>query len=257
MHFLDSPNLRADLRKEVVACADKRYYHPTMAALYDGMVAEHGLPGAANYLSHIMDEAKPKVEVLLEQRKAQGLIRDLDQTRKSVAGHAFQSLTLYALASLQAEGLIPKHVICTLKTQKNKKIGNSIIHVGPEEMKPDADLLVYSDRDDDDPVCLFSLKTSLRERAGQTHRWKVLMDIVISPNCHSIKEKYGLKYFGSKNFRMGLITPNFYDELTNPGSQHAGLLRFFEHVYLTKPGEWKSPILSFAAVAADIRRIYA
>ena len=254
MRFVDSPNLHPDLCREVGEHAEKRYYHSTMTRLYDAAVEEYGLPEAVAHLTDIMCAAQPEVEALIQQRVGLGVIRDADQTRKSLAGNGFQCLVLYALASLQAGGLIPKHVVCTIRTQNHPRIGGGVIQVGPETIKPDADLLVYSARATDGPVCLFSLKTSLRERAGQTHRWKILMDIVTSADCHSIKDKYDLRYAGGTNFRMGLITTNFYNEITSP--MQKGLLRFFEHVYLTKPGEWGPPVMSFSAVAEDIRRIY-
>ena len=44
---------------------------------------------------------------------------------------------------------------------------------------------------------------------------------------------------------MGLITTNFYDEITSP--QQRGLFRFFDHVYLTKPGNLPRRLRVFRA----------
>ena len=145
-------------------------------------------------------------------------------------------------------------MVFTLKTQKHSRLGGSVIKVGPDILKPDVDLLLYSDRDNDAPVCIYSLKTSFRERAGQTHRWKVLLDIVTAENCRSIKEKYHLEYDGDAHFLMGLITPNFYDEITSP--QQKGLLHFFDYVYLTKPDNFQQPIKQFSNIARDLVKIY-
>lgn len=35
---------------------------------------------------------------------------------------------------------------------------------------------------------------------------------------------------------VGLITTNFYEEITNP--QQVGMLRFFDFVYIAKAGDW-------------------
>lgn len=39
---------------------------------------------------------------------------------------------------------------------------------------------------------ILSIKTSLRERAGQTYKWKLLMEIATTEN--PIKEKYNISY---------------------------------------------------------------
>ena len=254
MHFADSANLHPSNRREFDEIRG-RYYFPPMLRLYKDAMAKHGLPDAAHHLTDIMREAQSEVEELIQQRKAAGRIRDADQARKNLAGNGFQALAFCALASLQAGGLIPSHVVFTLKAKNHPRLGGSFIQVGPETIKPDVDLLAHSDRDGDAPVCIYSLKTSLRERAGQTHRWKLLLDIVTADNCRSIKEKYDLQYGGDANFRLGLVTTNFYDEITAP--QQRGLFKFFDHVYLTKPGDFQPPVSRFSAVAADLRGVYA
>ena len=254
MDFLNSSHIHPNLSTELKHRVDDKYYLPPMVKGYACAVEEYGLPLAASYLTEVIGAANDEVQALISGRVASGAITDGKQASKSVVGHGFQVLVLTALGSLQAAGMFPKHVICTLSTANHPKIGGSVIHVGPEKIKPDADLLIHSDRSANEPVCLFSLKTSLRERAGQTHRWKVLLDIVTAENCHSLKNKYSLRYDGGSDFRMGLITTNFYNEITKP--QQKGLLRFFEHVYLTKPGEWETPIVPFASIAEDLRSIY-
>ena len=254
MNFTDSDKLHPKNRKELQAIRE-RYYVPPLLRGLGRVAAENGLPDALDHLSEIMRDAQSEAEELLSRRKSAGKIRDLNQARKNIAGNGFQCLSFCALAALQADGLVPSHLVFTLKTQKHPKIGGSVIKVGPEIMKPDVDLLVYSDRDADAPIVIFSLKTSLRERAGQTHRWKILLDIVTSKNCLSIKAKYDLQYEGGSEFRLALLTTNFYDEITSP--QQRGLLRFFDHAYLTKPGDFQPPVARFSQVAEDLRRIYA
>ena len=249
---MNTAQINRSNRKELKSVRG-RYYMAPMLRLFEDKITSQGLPDATNYLSAVMRAAQPEVEMILEARKKAGKIKSIDQTRKTVAGNAFQALVFYALASLQAGGYIPAHLIFTLKTQKDPRLGGSVIQVGPETIRPDVDLLVYSKRENM-PVYIYSLKTSLRERGGQTHRWKVLLDIVTAENCRSIKEKYDLQYAGQADFRMGLITTNFYDEITSP--QQRGLFRFFDHVYLTKPGNFAPPVAHFSCITDDLTEIY-
>lgn len=106
-----------------------------------------------------------------------------------------------------------------------------------------------------DVAAIYSLKTSLRERAGQTQRWKLLLDIATAPDCDSVKQKYALNYDGKRRFVMGLITTNFYDEIMAP--QQRGMLRFFDYVYLTKPDAHAHPVSNFSTVARDLTDLYA
>ncbi len=253
INLFSSVQLNPSNRHEL-ASIRQRYYMLPMLQLYQSTVEQVGLPCAVDHLNDIMRQGQNMVETLLVARKEAGEIRDVAQARKSVAGNAFQALVFCALASLQAAKLIPAHLIFTLKTQNNSRLGGSVIHVGPEKIKPDVDLLIYSEADVNAPICIYSLKTSLRERAGQTHRWKVLLDIVTAENCHSIKQKYDLKYDGSTNFLMAMITTNFYDEIMNP--QQKGLLRFFDYVYLTKPGDFAAPVMRFSRIVRDLEAIY-
>ncbi len=253
MNMFDNERLNPSNRRELVDVI-RRFYVPPILQLYQSAIQKTGLPGAVDHLSGLMREAQSMVEELLVARKNSGEIRDVDQARRVVAGNAFQALVFCALASLQAAGAIPAHLIFTLKTRNNPRLGGSVIEVGPEKIKPDVDLLIYSDANHAAPVCIYSLKTSLRERAGQTHRWKVLLDIVTAENCRSIKEKYDLKYAGGANFLMSMITTNFYDEVTSP--QQKGLLRFFDYVYLTKPDDFAPPVTRFSNIARDLVKIY-
>ena len=68
------------------------------------------------------------------------------------------------------------------------------IHISGQTQKPDIDIIVFQ-RLADNQIgrCLFlSLKTSLRERAGQTYKWKLLLEIATTDN--PIKTKYHITY---------------------------------------------------------------
>jgi type II restriction enzyme len=232
-----------------------KYYFSALERRFAAIGKSQGILAAADRITEIMRGAQPEVEELILRRRQAGEIRDADQARKSLAGHCFQSLAVYALFMMQKEEMIPPRLICTLNTRHPLIESSAAIQVGGEKLKPDLDLLVYSGQAAaDEPVCIYSLKTSLRERAGQTHRWRLLFDIVTSDNCRSIKEKYRLGYKGTKQFKMGMITTNFYDEISQP--QQRGLLAFFDYVYLTKPGRFAPPVANFSRIAEDLRKTY-
>ena len=104
--------------------------------------------------------------------------------------------------------------------------------VDGETQKPDCDLVIYSlNKDETLKKCMIlSLKTSLRERAGQTYKWKLLMEIATSEN--PIKEKYNIDYNPEKMPLIGFATVNFYNEINNP--QHRGMFKFFDKSFIAK-----------------------
>jgi type II restriction enzyme len=152
--------------------------------------------------------------------------------------------------------LINKDLVITLKPKKHEFIENyATIKVGDDVQKPDVDLMIYHSKElENAPVLIFSIKTSLRERVGQTYKWKLLMEIATSKDCMQIKQKYGLSFAVKANFKLGFITTNFYNEITQP--QQIGMLNFFDYVYLTKAGTFKSPINEFAQIVSDLKMLY-
>jgi len=80
------------------------------------------------------------------------------------------------------------------------------------------------------------------------------MDIATSKDCTQVKQKYNLSFEIKADFKVGFITTNFYDEITQP--QQIGMLNFFDFVYLTKIGNFKSPIKEFSAVVSDLNTMY-
>jgi len=232
----------------------QKYYFPALERAYQTCRDAHGLPAAADHITDAMRASQPAIEQLIQQRVADGAIQDASQARKVVAGNAFQTLALRVLIAMQESGMIPAEVIFALKPKRHPLItAFATIRIGDETLKPDLDLLAYTEASD--VAAIYSLKTSLRERAGQTQRWKLLLDIATAPDCDSIKAKYKLNYNGKRRFVMGLITTNFYDEIMAP--QQRGLLRFFDYVYLTKPGAHALPVSNFSQVAADLSNLYA
>lgn len=245
-----------DLNRETLSEIENRYYFAPIKEGLEKKVKKNGEIKALDYLTEIMQKATSKVEVLIQDRIEKKIISNADQARKTIAGNCFQGLVAYSLIKLQEKNLLNPNLAITLKPKKNQLIEKyATIKVGDDVQKPDIDLLIYHyQKPEKYPVIIYSIKTSLRERAGQTYRWKLLMDIVSSDDCKTIKDKYGLTYKAMDNFKVGFITTNFYNEITNP--QQKGMLKFFDFVYITKPGQWEAPISKFSKILDDLNAVY-
>ena len=238
---------------QVLSELRKRYYFSVLESIFNQYCQQHGIAAVGNYLTEIMRKAEPAINNLIEERKREGIICNTDQSRKSVAGNGFQSLVFLTLATMQLNKLISARVIFSLNPENHPIISQfAVINVGGEMLKPDMDLMAYTE--ECETVTIYSLKTSIRERAGQTHRWKLLMDIATAQDAESIRRKYNISYTGGRKFSMNFITTNFYNEITAP--QKRGMLVFFDRVYLTKPRKFKPPVLNFSHIAKDLFAIY-
>lgn len=189
---------------------DARYYFNPLKQKFEKKAQEVGLTEAMNYLTDIMQGSIPDVGKLIQARIDEGAISDFDQASKTVAGNAFQGLVAYALVRHQQAGILSQDIEITPKPKRHRIVNEyATIKVGNDIQKPDIDLLIYSKAHTlQKPVIIYSMKTSLRERVGQTYKWKLLMDIATAEDCQSIK----------------------YEEITNP--QQVGMLRFFDFVSL-------------------------
>lgn len=200
-----------------------------------------------DYLTEIMKESQPLVEKLIEERKRKGKIKNPDQARKTIAGNNFQGLVLYSLIKNVELLNLPDNLIL-LKTKNHELVKkHATIKVSGELQKPDLDLIVFS-TSPEKPIVIFSCKTSLRERAGQTYRWKLLIDI--AKNCPTLKKKYLIEYPSEREVKVGLITADFYDELQNP--QQRGMITFFDFAYATKPSSTRP----FSLVIDDLSSLF-
>jgi type II restriction enzyme len=181
----------------------------------------------------ILNEAKSFVDEYLVDRKAKGEIKDEKQALKSIAGNSFSSALVYIFLKNKELSNIREDVFITSQLSKIPSFKEvSTINVDGETQKPDCDLVIYSLNEDETlkKCMILSLKTSLRERAGQTYKWKLLMEIAISDN--PIKEKYNIDYNPEKMPLVGFATVNFYDEINNP--QHRGMFKFFDKSFIAK-----------------------
>ncbi|MDR2684306.1 MAG: BsaWI family type II restriction enzyme, partial [Prevotellaceae bacterium] len=181
----------------------------------------------------ILNEAKSYVDKYLTERKIKGEIKDEKQALKSIAGNSFSLILVYIFLINKKIGNIRKDIFITSQISKVPSFKEvSVINVDGETQKPDCDLVIYSLNEDNSlkKCMILSLKTSLRERAGQTYKWKLLMEIASSEN--SIKEKYNIKYNPEKMPLVAFATVNFYNEINNP--QHRGMFKFFDKSFIAK-----------------------
>lgn len=182
----------------------------------------------------ILIGAKDEVEQILIERKDKKEIKDIRQAMKSIAGNSFSNAIIYIFLQNKIIGNIKADIFITSKKSQVKNFDKiSAIQVDGETQKPDIDLIIFTKKKNDDinKCMILSLKTSLRERAGQTYKWKLLMEIATTQN--SIKDKYNISYNPEKMPLVCFATVNFYNEINNP--QHRGMFKFFDKSFIAKP----------------------
>lgn len=214
---------------------ESKYYMQPMIAKINADISTKTL-GFQEIFNHLYDylvDCKDEVETLIQNRIQQGEIRDASQARKSIAGSAFSNLIIWVFLKNKTQGNINQNIFITSKISSIPQWQDLFyIKVGEEVQKPDVDLVIYSlDSENKFHKCLIlSLKTSLRERAGQTYKWKLLMEIANAES--SIKEKYDIFYNPPILPLVCFATVNFYNEINNP--QHRGMFKFFDCAFIGK-----------------------
>ncbi len=211
-----------------------------------------------SHLHDIMRNAQPLIENFIQQRISAGEIHNADQARKSIAGNLLQQFVAYNLAKNVVDGIITKPVIVTMSVQDIIS-QYAAISVGNEIQKPDSDIIVYSDSPLT-PILNISCKTSCRERAGQTYKWKLLCDLATcncnhkigNPNCPATR--YNLYYNPTKEVKMCFVTTDFYDELLQP--QISGMFSFFDRSYVAKPFSSNNNVLPLHNIIQYINSIF-
>lgn len=185
---------------------------------------------------NILTNSQNEVEEMLDERVASGDIKDKKQALKTIAGSSFSNLLIYIFLLNKECGNIRSDIFITSeKSQVPNFDSISCINVGDETQKPDCDIVIYSlNKNNTLKKCVIvSLKTSLRERAGQTYKWKLLMEIATSDNI--IKEKYNISYNPTVVPLVCFATVNFYNEINNP--QHRGMFKFFDKSFIARDKE--------------------
>lgn len=210
-------------------------------------------------LTDVMRKAEPKVEAVIQKRVADGEIDDPNQARKSAAGNVFQQMVAYCMAENIINGNLHPRLVVKMSGFKDIIDQYASIRIGDDVQQPDTDVLVYDPDDEESPIVIFSCKTSLRERAGQTYKWKLMCDLATckcehmkdNPECTTVK--YGLEYEPTRPVKMCIITADFYNEISNP--QIHGIFNFFDYSYITKEIE-DDNIIPLENVIADLNALF-
>lgn len=261
--------------REMISGLDSRiYWQPTLEALnakLDKIQSTHdytekkALIKVLDFLEEIMRDSQQGVEEMIQERIKKGEIHNADNARKPAAGSNFQALAAYSLAMNVIKGNLPPLYV-VIKPKKHPIVEEYVtISVGSEEQKPDMDLLIYSDSPQK-PIVIYSCKTSLRERAGQTYRWKLLLEFVTSscpyivnkegqPNPECPINRFKIERTPKRPIKVGFITPNFYEEINNP--QQRGMYGFFDFVYLASDRPVQSPVTNLSRIISDLKSLYA
>ena len=106
----------------------------------------------------------------------------------------------------------------------------------------------------------FSCKTSCRERAGQTYKWKLLSDLASCDCDHKEGNDkcpvniYQLEYSSQRKIKVCFITADFYDEIAQP--QIAAMFNFFDYSYVAKPTSNITTIKPLEDVIDDINNCF-
>jgi type II restriction enzyme len=209
------------------------YYMKPILEVMKGYFDNYGVIESLNYVHDILKASQESVNQLLEKRKADGDIKDVAQARKAIVGLAFSNCILYVFLKCKEAGFVEENIFVSDKTSDPRFKSIITIQVGDETQKPDMDLIFYSTMPNNEilKIMVVSLKTSLRERAGQTYKWKLLLEIAASDN--DVRQKYDIRYEPSHVPIVCFATVNFYNEINQP--QHRGMFKFFDASFIGKP----------------------
>ena len=185
---------------------------------------------AFNHIHTFMIGSMDYVDRLQQVRLEKGEIKDSKQSAKSIAGNMFPNMVRFIFLKNKEAKNIPAEIFITHKQTAIKRFGEDFtIYIDDETQKPDCDIVIYNDINK--KTIILSLKTSLRERAGQTYKWKLLLEIANSSDT-ALKNKYNIKYKGKNMPLICFATTNFYDEINNP--QQKGMFKFFDQAFIAK-----------------------
>ena len=204
---------------------------------------------AFDHAHNFMVDAKGKIFAMQEKRLRGGKIKDTKQANKAIVGRMFPSLLMVLFLENKEAGNIGENIFVTGKTKAMRKFGKDFtVRVGKETQKPDCDLVIYNAKNK--KTMILSLKTSLRERAGQTYKWKLLLEIAASKH-NELKEKYSLSYEGGVMPLVCFATVNFYNEINKP--QQRGMMLFFDRAFIAKPGASSGHVHQMSEIIDFIR----
>jgi len=227
------------VKDALISLFSRKYWKPTLEAfnkklqklIESGFDNKKALVTILDYLTEVLKKSEPEVMNLIKKSG-----KDVKQSRVAVAGNNFQALVAHTLLKNVEFGNLPRLQI-VLKPKGHPLIERyGVIKIGNEEQKPDMDVLIYQDKPNT-PIVICSCKTSLRERAGQTYKWKLLLDLATAdpkhlqsnPDCPI--NKYKIEYSSDRPIFVIMITADLYNEINQP--QQKGTLAFFNKAFVT------------------------
>ena len=204
-------------------------------------------------LYNYLENNKDTVKELTQKRVKEGKIKSSEQAIKSIAGGAFSNLIIWVFLKNKENNYIKDNIFITSNIRRIKEWQKLfLIKVGEETQKPDVDLVIYSLNSNNDlnKCLILSLKTSLRERAGQTYKWKLLMEIAKEES--KLKDKYDISYNPPVLPLVCFATVNFYNEINNP--QNRGMFKFFDCAFIGKNIKTKDFIKSLSYIIEYVNK---
>ncbi|MFN3291634.1 MAG: BsaWI family type II restriction enzyme [Acinetobacter sp.] len=238
---LDSLNKQEKKVLKEILSPSKYYMRPIIRKINQWVASQQNIKNAwvlvLNQLHDIIRNSQSGVEKLLEGRIQQKKIKSKSQAMKSIVGNAFSNSLIYVFLLNKVHGNVPRWIFITSQISSIPNFKKSInINIQNEVQKPDMDIVIYTLNDgfkqkrEPENYIILSLKTSLRERAAQTYKWKLLMEIAL--HSPELREKYSIFYQSSAVPIVCFATTNFYNEINNP--QQRGMLKFFDRSFIAK-----------------------
>lgn len=241
-------NSRELVRDSMNSLLTRRYWKPTLDAFNKKLTEikkEKNISGKEalviilDHLAEVLENSEPVVMKIIKHGG-----KDVKQSRVSVAGNNFQALIAHSLLSNVLVGNLPNLKI-VLKPKKHPVVEKyAVIKVAGETQKPDMDIMIYQDKSNT-PLVVCSCKTSLRERAGQTYKWKLLVDLATADPKHLKNHpecpinKYQISYQNDRKIYVTMITADFYNEVSQP--QQRGMFAFFDKTFVADKGRGQFP----------------
>jgi type II restriction enzyme len=254
------------IEDEIKLFEDYEYFYPTIREynkkiilyLDEGYNFSEAHKIILNDIENIMRASQPSIERIIQDTG-----KNMEQARKTIAGLNFQRIVAYSLMNNVLYDNIPEVVIMVGKKRVEFKDfikRHLTIFVGDGIQKPDSDILIFNPNKEDTPIMIISCKTSLRERAGQTYRWKLLYDLA-KTDCEHYKcekscpkNKYGVTIDNDRDIIVGFITTDFYNEIDRP--QNKGMMDFFDFTFVGKKIIDKNNIKSLDGIVDYINNVF-
>lgn len=238
-------------QKRLKEIESKYYFTPSQKKL-ESFISQNGDTPEAwkrsfDQIYNFLTQANEEVQIILNKRKESGEIKDTKQASKSIVGNLFSELLIFIFLKNKEAGNIHEDIFISSRPSQVPEFENfTTIHIGNDTQKPDCDIIIYKlkNQKELEKLLILSLKTSLRERAGQTYKWKLLLEIASSEN--EIKEKYNIRYDAPKMPTVCFATVNFYNEINQP--QHRGMFQFFDKSFIAKDIETEDFISNLSAL---------